>query len=176
MLDPSRQPCPPPCVKQIAVHMQLRLYLKTQAAQEAMVPGISNEHIMRAERHAIVAVLKHAKLLGVSMALADAISRHGMAIPSACASAHTHMGVLCVCVCVCVCVLGICMTVGGGVGLSTTHPSALQDTWALRYGKPLVTPRRAAPEYLCCILTGSLTAALPWHHSWAATVERYSIH
>ena len=62
------------------------------------------------------------------------------------------------------------MTVGGGVGLSTTHASALQDTWALRYGKPLVTPRCASPEYLCCIFTGSLTAALPWQHSWAAQI------
>ena len=36
--------------------------------------------------------------------------------------------------------LGISMTVREGVGLSTTHPSALKEDWSLRYGKPLISP------------------------------------
>jgi hypothetical protein len=55
---------------------------------------------------------------------------------------------------------------GSGVGLSSTHPSSLKNDWSLRFGKPLITPSRAAPEYLACIFTSSLTAALPWFHSW----------
>ena len=47
--------------------------------------------------------------------------------------------------------LGISMTVGAGVGLNSTHPSALKPDWDLRFGKPLMTPSRAAPEYLSCI-------------------------
>ena len=47
--------------------------------------------------------------------------------------------------------LGISMTVGAGVGLSSTHPSALKQDWDLCFGKPLMTPSRAAPEYLSCI-------------------------
>ena len=62
------------------------------------------------------------------------------------------------------------MTVREGVGLSTTHPSALKDDWSLRYGKPLISPSRAAPEYLACIFTSSLTAALPWLHSWGSQI------
>ena len=54
--------------------------------------------------------------------------------------------------------LGISMTVGEGVGLSTTHPSALKEDWSLRYGKLLISPSHAAPEYLACIFTSSLTA------------------
>ena len=62
------------------------------------------------------------------------------------------------------------MTVGERVGLSTTHPSALKDGWSLRYGKPLISRSRAAPEYLACIFTSSLTAALPWLHSWGSQI------
>ena len=40
------------------------------------------------------------------------------------------------------------MTMGGGFGLRSTHPSALNPDWSLRYGKPLITPRRA-PENIC---------------------------
>ena len=58
--------------------------------------------------------------------------------------------------------LGISMMVGGGVGTSSAHPSSLTDTWVLRHGKPLITPCRAAPEYLPCIFISSLTGALPW--------------
>ena len=36
--------------------------------------------------------------------------------------------------------LGISMTVGAGVGISSAHPSALTSTWALRHGKPLIDP------------------------------------
>ena len=60
------------------------------------------------------------------------------------------------------------MTVGGGVRMSSTHPSALKGEGSLRYGKPLISPNRAAPEYLACIFT-SLTAILPWLHSWGST-------
>ena len=66
--------------------------------------------------------------------------------------------------------LGISMTVGAGVGLSSTHPSALKQEWDLRFGKPLMTPGRAAPEYLSCIFTSSLTSAQPWLHSWSAQI------
>ena len=62
--------------------------------------------------------------------------------------------------------LGICMQVGEGVGMSSSHPSALKGDWSLRYGKPLISPSRAALEYLACIFTSSLMAALPWLHSW----------
>ena len=61
--------------------------------------------------------------------------------------------------------LGISMTVGAGVGLSSTHPSALKQDWDLCFGKPLMTPSRAAPEYLSCIFMSSLTSAQPWLHS-----------
>ena len=66
--------------------------------------------------------------------------------------------------------LGISMTVGAGVGLSTTHPSALKPDWDLLFGKPLMTPSRAAPEYLSCIFTSSLTSAQPWLESWSAQI------
>ena len=66
--------------------------------------------------------------------------------------------------------LGISMTVGGGVGTSSAHPSSLTDTWALRHGKPLITPCRAAPKYLPCIFISSLTGALPWQTTWAAQI------
>ena len=66
--------------------------------------------------------------------------------------------------------LGISMTVGSGVGLSSTHPSTLKNDWSLHFGKPLITPSRAAPEYLACIFTSNLTAALPWFHSWGAQI------
>ena len=54
--------------------------------------------------------------------------------------------------------------------MSTTNPSALKGDWSLRYGKPLISPSRAAPEYLACIFTSSLTTALPWLHSWASQI------
>ena len=44
------------------------------------------------------------------------------------------------------------MTVGGRAGISSTHPSALKPDRSLRYGKPLISPGWAAPEYLSCIL------------------------
>ena len=66
--------------------------------------------------------------------------------------------------------LGISMTVGAGVGLSSTHPSALKPDWDQRFGKPLMTPSRAAPEYLSCIFTSSLTSAQPWLQSWSAQI------
>ena len=66
--------------------------------------------------------------------------------------------------------LGISMTVGAGVGLSSTHPSALKQHWDLRFGKPLMTPSHAAPEYLSCIFTSSLTSAQPWLQSWSAQI------
>ena len=66
--------------------------------------------------------------------------------------------------------LGISMTVGAGVGLSSTHPSALKQDWSLRFGKPLITPSWAAPEYLSCIFTSSLTGAQPWLHNWGAQI------
>ena len=66
--------------------------------------------------------------------------------------------------------LGISMTVGGGVGIRSAHPLALTNTWALRHGKPLITPCRAAPEYLPCIFSSSLTGALPWQTTWAAQI------
>ena len=51
-------------------------------------------------------------------------------------------------------VLGICMTVGAPAGINSTHPFALQPDWSLRNGKPLITPGRAAPEYVSHIFTG----------------------
>ena len=66
--------------------------------------------------------------------------------------------------------LGISMTVGAGVGLSSTHPSALKQDWDLRFGKLLMTPSRAAPQYLSSIFTSSLTSAQPWLHSWSAQI------
>ena len=59
---------------------------------------------------------------------------------------------------------------GWGRGLSSTHPSALKSDWDLRFGKPLITPSKAAPEYLSCIFTSSLIAALPWLGSWGAQI------
>ena len=58
--------------------------------------------------------------------------------------------------------LGVHMTVGGGHCCAVTHPSALTDTWDLRYGAPLISPTRAPREYLPRILISSLTGALPW--------------
>ena len=66
--------------------------------------------------------------------------------------------------------LGISMTVGAGVGLSSTHPFALKQDWDLRFGKPLMTPSRAAPKYLSYIFMSSLTSAQPWLHSWSAQI------
>ena len=57
--------------------------------------------------------------------------------------------------------LGISMTIGSGVGRNSSHPSALKQDWSLRFGKPLINPSRAAPEYLGCIFTSRLTAAQP---------------
>ena len=65
---------------------------------------------------------------------------------------------------------GISMTVGGGVGVASAHPSALADSLCLCYGKPLITPQRAAPEYLACIFSSNLTAALPWQYTWSAQI------
>ena len=62
------------------------------------------------------------------------------------------------------------MTVGEGVGLSTTHPSTLKEHWSLRYGKPLIPPSHATPEYLAYIFTISLTAVLPWLHNWGSQI------
>ena len=62
------------------------------------------------------------------------------------------------------------MTIGAGVGLSSTHPSALKQDWDLRVGKPLMTPSRAAREWLSCIFMSSLTGAQPWLHSWSAQI------
>ena len=59
---------------------------------------------------------------------------------------------------------------GGSVGISSTHPSALKPDWSFRYGKPLISPGRAALECLSCIFTSSLTAALPWQQSWSAQI------
>ena len=47
--------------------------------------------------------------------------------------------------------LGTCMTVGAGVRLSSTHPTALKPDWSLRYGKPIIIPTRAAREHLPCV-------------------------
>ena len=66
--------------------------------------------------------------------------------------------------------LGISITVGAGIGLSSTHPSAIKSDWDLRFGKHLITPSKAGPEYLSCIFTSSLTAALPWLGSWGAQI------
>ena len=66
--------------------------------------------------------------------------------------------------------LGISMTVGDSVGVASAHPSALADGWFLRYGKPLITPERVAPEYLACIFTSSLTVALPWQNTLSAQI------
>ena len=67
-------------------------------------------------------------------------------------------------------ILGISMTLGAGVGLSSTHPSALKQDWRLRFGKLLITLSRGAPDYLSCIFTSSLTGALPWLHRWGAQI------
>ena len=48
------------------------------------------------------------------------------------------------------------------MGLATSCPSALRTNWSLRYGKPLITPRRAPHSYVSCIFTSSLAAGLPW--------------
>jgi hypothetical protein len=66
--------------------------------------------------------------------------------------------------------LGVHMTVGGGHCCAVTHPSALTDTWELRYGAPLISPTRAPREYLPCILISSLTGTLPWQQTWAAQI------
>ena len=62
------------------------------------------------------------------------------------------------------------MTVGGGQSCTVAHPSALTDTWDLRYGAPLISPTRAPKEYLLCILISSLTGTLPLQETWAAQV------
>ena len=66
--------------------------------------------------------------------------------------------------------LGVHMTVGGGQRCIVAHPSALTDTWDLRYGAPLVSPTRATREYLPCILISSLTGTLPWQETWASQI------
>ena len=66
--------------------------------------------------------------------------------------------------------LGISMFVGVGIALSGAHPSAVKSPWSLRYGKPLISPSRATPEYLPCIFIRALTAAVPWQHSWSAQI------
>ena len=62
------------------------------------------------------------------------------------------------------------MTLGGGHCCAITHPSALTDTWELRYGAPLISPTRAPREYLPCILISSLTGTLPWQQTWAGQI------
>ena len=67
--------------------------------------------------------------------------------------------------------LGISMTVGAGVGLSSTHPSALKQDWDVRFGKPLMTPSSASPEYLgCTFMSSGGTALAPQLHSWSARI------
>ena len=66
--------------------------------------------------------------------------------------------------------LGVHMTVGGGQSCTVTHPSALTDTWDLRYGAPLINRTRALREYLPCILISSFTGTLPWQETWAAHI------
>ena len=66
--------------------------------------------------------------------------------------------------------LGVHMTVEGGQSCTLTHPSALTDTWDLRYGAPLISPTHAPKEYLPCILISSLTGTLPWQETWAAQI------
>ena len=61
--------------------------------------------------------------------------------------------------------LGVHMTLGGGHCCAITHPSALTDTWELRYGAPLISPTHAPREYLPCILISSLTGTLPWQQT-----------
>ena len=43
-------------------------------------------------------------------------------------------------------------------------PLRREKIWAMQYRKPLISPNREAPEYLACMFTSSLTAALPWLH------------
>ena len=62
------------------------------------------------------------------------------------------------------------MTVGGRVGLSSTHPSALNPDWSLRYRRPLIRPRKAPCKYLLCIQISSRTAALTWQTTWATQI------
>ena len=66
--------------------------------------------------------------------------------------------------------LGVHMTAGGGHSCTSAHPSTLTDTWDLRYGAPLISPSRAAREYLPCILISSLTGTLPWQVTWASQI------
>ena len=65
--------------------------------------------------------------------------------------------------------LGISMAVGGGVGIGSAHPSALADSWSLRYGFS-DHPSMAAPKYLAYIFTSGLTAPLPWQYSCSAQI------
>ena len=57
--------------------------------------------------------------------------------------------------------LGVHMTVEGRKSCTVTHPSALTDTWDLRYGAPLISPTRAPKEYPPFIIISSLTCTLP---------------
>ena len=54
--------------------------------------------------------------------------------------------------------------------LHTPQHSLTPDTWDLRYGAPLISPTRAAREYLPCILISSLTGTLPWQETWASQI------
>ena len=136
------------------------------------------------------------KLKGMVLVKAKAFPVSSLCFQSARLLPLVHCARVCVCVCVCVrntlseiwdlevlcdctdagqpvctgACLGLNMTVGGGEGLGSAHPSALQSDWSLRYGKPLVTPSRAPQEYLPCIFISSLTSALPWQQPWSAQI------
>ena len=43
--------------------------------------------------------------------------------------------------------LGVGLTVGNCVGQGSAHPSALNEDWSLRCGKPLITPKRCQEVY-----------------------------
>ena len=64
--------------------------------------------------------------------------------------------------------LGYCLVRGlDGQGSCYTHPSALDSSWFLKLGPPLLSPALAHPSYLPCLLTGVLSNSKRWCVTWA---------
>ena len=63
-------------------------------------------------------------------------------------------------------ILGVTIHVGSSV-LCFSTPSALSDTWSLKWGPSLHSPWAVSMGHLSNIFTGSLVNSLPFNFSWA---------
>ena len=63
-------------------------------------------------------------------------------------------------------ILGVTIHVGSSV-MCFSRPSALNDTWQLKWGPSLHSPWAVSMGHLSNIFTGSLVNSLPFNFSWA---------